>query len=111
MFWRSLLTQYVYSSTGTPFILCHCAKYKVSALQARISEEKKLNATTQKFITAKISRCTLKKGSKTHSSQRQSNLQLQNQAALYYVEFEQSSIESVRLDWLAHTPICKIESC
>ena len=27
------------------------------------------------------------------------------------VEYEQSDIESVRLDWLAHTPICKIESC
>jgi len=37
---------------------------------------------TQQFITAKISGCTLKQGSKTHSSLRQSNLQLQNQAAL-----------------------------
>ena len=27
------------------------------------------------------------------------------------VEYEQWSIESVRLDWLAHPPVCKIESC
>jgi len=27
------------------------------------------------------------------------------------LEYEKSSIESVRLNWLAHTPVCKIESC
>jgi len=69
----------------------------------------KLNATTQQFITAKISGCALKQGSKTQSSLRQSNLQLQN--ALYYVEYEQSSVESVQLNWLMLTPVCKIESC
>jgi len=37
---------------------------------------------TQQFITAKISGCVLKQGSKTHSSLRQSNLQLRNVAAL-----------------------------
>jgi len=37
---------------------------------------------TQQFITAKISGCALKQGSKTHSSLRPSNLQLQNDAAL-----------------------------
>jgi len=36
----------------------------------------------QQFITAKISGCGLKQGSKTHSSLRQSNLQLQNEDAL-----------------------------
>jgi len=36
---------------------------------------------TQQFLTAKISGCALKLGSKTHSSLRQRNLQLQNQAA------------------------------
>jgi len=36
----------------------------------------------QQFITAKISGCALKQGSKTHSSIPQSNLQLQNEAAL-----------------------------
>jgi len=54
----------------------------VSALQVTVSEENKLNATTQEFITAKISGCALKQGSKTHSSLRQSNLQLQNEATL-----------------------------
>jgi len=27
------------------------------------------------------------------------------------VEYEQSSIEKLWLDWLAHTSVCKIESC
>jgi len=45
-------------------------------------EENTINATTQRFITAKISGCALKQGSKTHSTLRQSNLQLQNEAAL-----------------------------
>ena len=27
------------------------------------------------------------------------------------VEYEQSSIEKVRLDWLVYIPFCKIESC
>ena len=55
---------------------------KLSALQVRISEENTLNATTQQFKTAKISGCTLKQGSKTHSSPHQSDLLLPNQAAL-----------------------------
>jgi len=37
---------------------------------------------TQQFITATISGCALKQGSKTYSSLRQSNLQLQKQAEL-----------------------------
>jgi len=37
-----------------------------------ISEENKLNATTQQLITAKISGCALKQGSKTHSYLHQS---------------------------------------
>jgi len=65
-----------------PLPLFHCTEYKFSALQVRLSEENKLNATTQQFITAKISGCALKHGSKTHSSLRQTNLQLQSQAAL-----------------------------
>jgi len=43
-------------------------------LQVRISEENTLNE--------KISGCALKKGNKARSSLRQSNLQLQNEAAL-----------------------------
>ena len=56
--------------------------YKLSALQVRISEENKLNATTQQFTTIKISGAALEQGSKTHSSLRQSNVRLQNEAAL-----------------------------
>jgi len=85
--------------THSPYFMCHCTEYKLSTLQVRISEENKLNATTQQFITAKISGWALKQGSKTHSSPRQSNLQL------HLVVYEQSSIKSVRLDWLAHTPV------
>ena len=81
-FWWSLLTWYAFSSASTPLSLCHWTEYKLSALQVRMSEENTLNATTQQFITAKISGCALKQGSKTHSSLRQSNLQLQNDAAL-----------------------------
>jgi len=45
--------------------MCRCTEYQLPALQVRISEENTLNATTQQFITAKISGCTLKQGSKT----------------------------------------------
>jgi len=62
--------------------MCHCTEYKPSALQVRLSEENKFNATTQQFITAKISGCALIQGSETRSSLRQNNLQLQNEAAL-----------------------------
>jgi len=62
--------------------MCHCTEYKPSTLQVRISEENKLNPKTQQFITAKISGCALKQWSKTHSSLRQSNLLMQNEAAL-----------------------------
>ena len=71
----------IFFYTHSPYFMCHCTEYKLSELQVRISEENKLNATTQQFITAKISGCVLKRGSKTHSLLRQSNLQLQNEAA------------------------------
>jgi len=61
--------------------MCHCTEYKLSALQVTISEENKLSAATQEFITAKFW-LRVEKGRKTHSSLRQSNLQLQNEAAL-----------------------------
>ena len=38
----------------SPFFMCHCTEYKLSALQVRISEENKLNAATQQFVTAKF---------------------------------------------------------
>jgi len=66
----------------SPYFMCHCTEYKLLVLQVRLSEENTLNATTQQSKTAKISGCALKQGSKTHSSMRQSNLQLQNEAAL-----------------------------
>jgi len=62
--------------------MCHCTEYKLSALQVRISKENILDAKTEQFIIAKISGRAFKQGSKTHSSLRRSNLQLQNQAAL-----------------------------
>jgi len=53
--------------TSNPSLAHAIAKYKLSALRARISEENTINATTQQFITAKISSCTLKQGVKhTH---------------------------------------------
>ena len=62
--------------------MCHCTEYQLFALQVRISEKNTLDATTQQFITAKISGYELKQGSKTCSSMRQSNLQLRSEAAL-----------------------------
>jgi len=62
--------------------MCHGTEHELSALQVGISEENKLNATTQQCITAKISGSALKQWSKTPSSLRQSNLPLQNEAAL-----------------------------
>jgi len=35
--------------------MCHRTEHKLLALQVRISQENTLNATTQQFITAKIS--------------------------------------------------------
>ena len=64
----SLLTQYTNSSTRTLVILCHCTENKPPALEVRISEENTLKATTQQFITAKMSSCALKQGTETHSS-------------------------------------------
>jgi len=62
--------------------MCHCTEYKLAALQVKISEENTLNSTKQHFVTAKISGCALKQANKIHLSLRQSNSQLQNQAAL-----------------------------
>jgi len=64
------------------YYICLCTEYELSALQVRLSGKNKLNATTQQFITAKITGCALTQGNETHSSLRQRNLQLQNQAAL-----------------------------
>jgi len=84
--WRQNLTSYscfqtnvlakfvdkicIFFYTHSPYFMCHCTECKLLALQFRLSEENKLNATTQQFITAKISGCALKQGSETHSSLR-----------------------------------------
>ena len=62
----------IFFHTHSPYFVCYCTKYKLSALQVRISEENTLNATIQQFINAKISGWALKQASKTHSSLRQS---------------------------------------
>jgi len=38
--------------THSLYFMCHCTEYKLSALQVRLLEESKLNATTQQFVTA-----------------------------------------------------------
>jgi len=45
--------------------MCQCTEYKLLALQVRLTEENTPNATMQQFVTAKISGCVLKQGSKT----------------------------------------------
>jgi len=57
----------IFLYTHSPYFMYHCTENKLSMLQARISEETTIIATTQQFITAKISGCPLKQGSKTHS--------------------------------------------
>ena len=60
--------------------MCYCTEYRLSVLQAGISEENKFNARTQQLITAKMSGLVIKQGSKTYASL--SLTQLQNQVAL-----------------------------
>ena len=66
---------FFYSTHTLLYFICHCTEYKLSALQVRISDKNTQNTMTQQFITAKISGCVLKQGSKTHSSLCQSNSQ------------------------------------
>jgi len=57
----------IYFYTHSPYFMCQCTEYKLSAFQVRISVENKLNATTQQFIPTKISGSSLKQGCKhTH---------------------------------------------
>jgi len=44
----------IFVYTHSPYFMCHCTENKLSALQLRISEENKLNAATQEFITANV---------------------------------------------------------
>jgi len=103
---------YAYFSTSTPLILGVIA-LNINYQRSKLGYQRKTNSTLRHSSSqsAKISGFTLKQGSETHSSLRQSNLQEQYQALLRSVKYEQLSIEGVRLDWLAHTLVCKIEFC
>ena len=61
-----------------PYFMCNCTDSDPSSNIG----EKKVNATAQQFIIAKISDCVLKQGCETHASLHQSNLQPQNEATL-----------------------------
>jgi len=101
----------IFFYTPSPYCMCHCTRYKISALQVGISDENKLSPTTQLFITAKISGCALKQGSKTHSSLRQSNLQWKNQAALMSCRIRALEYRRCASGLAGALPVCKIESC
>ena len=77
--WQNM---HIFLCIHSSYFMCHCTEYKLSALQVRLSEENATNATTQQFVTANVSGCALKERSTTHSSIHQSNLQLQDEAAL-----------------------------
>ena len=62
-----------------PLILCVTA-LNINCQQSKLGYRRKINPTTQQFITAKITGCALKQGSKTHSSTRENNSKLQNEA-------------------------------
>ena len=100
----------IFFYTHSPYFMCHCIEYKLSTLQVRISGEDTPNATPLQVISAKISGCALKQWNKTHSSLRQSNLQLQIQAALMSRPIRVVEHRKCAGGWLAHTPVCKIKS-
>ena len=49
----------------SPYFMSHCTEYKLWALQVRLSEKNTINATTQQFISTKISGCALKQRNET----------------------------------------------
>ena len=56
----------------SPYFMCHCTEYKLSALQVRLSEEKKPNATTQQLNNCKNIRLRVRTGKlNTHHCVRQ----------------------------------------
>ena len=100
----------IFFHTHSPYFMRHCTEYKLSALQVRISEEHKLNTTTQEFITGEVWLRVENRGIKDihHCVRAIYNCKMRLHECL--VQYEKSSI-GVRLDCLAHTPVCKIESC
>jgi len=84
----------------SPYFMCHCTEYKLSALQVRLSEKNKVNATTQRFITAKISGCAKKQGSETHSSLHQRIMKCLNSSMLTTAFFcARATISSCFRNW------------
>ena len=76
-----MLTYYAYFSTSTPLILCVIA-LNMNCQRSKLGYRRKKIQRPDTAVTAKITGCALKQGSETRSSLRQSNLQLQNEAAL-----------------------------
>jgi len=99
----------LFYDTHSSYFMCHCTEYKLSALQVRISEENKLNATTQQLITAKLPGCALKQGSKAHTSLHQE--QLQNQAALMSHRIQAVKHRKCAAGLAGAHLVCNIESC
>jgi len=67
---------------------------------------------SQEFITAKIPGCASKQGSEIHSSLRQSNLPLQNEAALMPCRIRTVEHRKCGAGVAgAHPVVCNIESC
>jgi len=100
----------IFFYTHSPYFICHCTEYELYQRSELGYRRNIHNAMTQHFITAKISGCALKQGSKhTHHYVRAIN-NCKIRLRKCRVECEQSSV-GVWLDWLVHTPACKIESC
>jgi len=89
----------------SPYFMCHCTEYNLLALQVRLSEENTYtNATTQQFVTAKISGGALKQGVQhTHQFVR-AIYSGKNEAALMSCRIW--AVEHrVNAGGLAHTPV------
>ena len=72
----------IFFYTHSPYFMCHCTEYKLSALQVKDIGGKYSQHCDTAVHNCKNRRLHIKTGSKTHSSLRQSNLQLQNETAL-----------------------------
>ena len=82
----------------SPYFICHCAEYKLLAIQVRISEKiystlRHSSSLLQKYQVA----ARVKTGGKTLSSMRQSNFQPQNETALMSCQIR--AVEHRRSGW------------
>jgi len=108
-FWRSLLTQYAYSSPRTVLILCVFAlniNYQRSKFVYRRKYTQRCDTIWQ-LRTYQATRWNRGVKHTRHYVRANCNSEVRLRCLN---EYEQSSI-GMRLDWLAHTPVCKIESC